>query len=247
MLTRDAVLRYLTTPRASFDGAGSHGRRHRPRRGDALRRASPRAARDERVVAAIVKADLVALVGTSNHDVVGLDIDATRHSEPLLAAWWRRRWATAGCTCRAGRSIRVRTGEGRCASSRAWVAREGERGDRGLPEHSWGSPVRFGNCREKRPRIFIFLDDSATGQPVRQIFQRAKIFPRWQFTTLGHTSRALRRSRVRGLSLPHATHMTATSSTIRALAHPRAAPRRLPRAKTSQTPNHQRDNRRDFM
>lgn len=47
-----------------------------------------------------------------------------------------------------------------------------------------------------------------------------------------------------GLSLPHATHMTATSTTIRALAHPRAAPRRDPRAKTSPTPIHQRDNRR---
>ena len=47
-----------------------------------------------------------------------------------------------------------------------------------------------------------------------------------------------------GLSLPHATQMTATSTTIRALAHPRAAPRRDPRAKTSPTPIHQRDNRR---
>ncbi len=38
--------------------------------------------------------------------------------------------------------------------------------------------------------------------------------------------------------------MTATSTTIRALAHPRAVLRRDPRAKTSQTPIHQRDVRR---
>ena len=38
--------------------------------------------------------------------------------------------------------------------------------------------------------------------------------------------------------------MTATSTTIRALAHPRAVPRRDARAKTSRTPIHQRDVRR---
>ena len=76
------------------NGAGSHGRRHRPRRGDALRRASPRPARDERDRRGDRQGRPGGVgAGTSDDDAVGL---GHSRDEARQSRGWGRRGGGGG-------------------------------------------------------------------------------------------------------------------------------------------------------
>lgn len=65
-------------------------------------------------------------------------------------------------------------GEGRCASSRAWV-REGERGERGFPEASRGSPVEASGVTDGRNGCG-YLFQTARHWATMQIFRERRYF-----------------------------------------------------------------------
>ena len=184
------------------------------------------------IVTAIVKADPAASVRGRRTTMLS-DSTFTRRGTPESRGWGRGGGGGRLQGVRVGRGGASGSGRGRpvCVISR--VAREGERGDRSGSRSIRGA--RFGNCREKRPRIFNFRRLGNTLGNQWQIFQRAKIFPRLVHHPRTHFESAPAFTG-QGLSLPHATHMTATSTTIRALAHPRATRPRAARARKPPQP-----------